>query len=142
MRTIVALMLLSTAALAADEPRLINFTAALQLPDGGDMLECTKQTEPEPGKEANFQPICTERKPITLGMVVYRALLKTKQNQSLNDAAARWRLSRRVLAGPAKLSSADVSLLVNAVHDFGGFSTEVEGQSICLLDPVYCDQEK
>jgi hypothetical protein len=145
MRTVLALLLLSTVAFAddkKDEARLINFNAVLQLPDGGDIQECSKLSEPEAGKETGFTPVCLEKKSITLGMVVYRAMLKRKPNVTLNEDMAKYRLQRLVLKGPTRLSSADVTILVNAVHEFDGFSSEVAGQSICLLDPIYCVEKK
>ena len=133
MKTVLALLLMMTLAHAADEPRLINFNAVLQLPEGGDITECLKQTE-------GANPTCLEKTGVTLGMVCYRALLKPKPNATLPEAMARWRLSQKVSKGPVQLAAQDIATLVNAIHDFAGFSTEIEGQSICLIDPVVCKE--
>jgi hypothetical protein len=138
MRVLAILAALTISAAAEDAPRLINFDAVLQVVDGGDMVECTKFTEPEPGKEKDFIPVCLEKKPVRLGMVAYRALSKSKPGQSLNDASARWRLSHKVDHGTVELSAPDVTTIINAIHEHGGFSGEVVGQSICMVDPTFC----
>lgn len=135
MKYIVALLMLSTAAYAEDKPRTIDFTTALSDPTTGEVLkECSKDSDPDP---VTKRVTCAEYKPLTLGMVAYRSLLKPKDKASLNDTAARWRLQQRVLKGPQALSAADATTLITAINEFG-FSTELAGQSMCLIDPTYC----
>jgi hypothetical protein len=123
-----------------DSVRLIDFNALLKLPDGDPITECTKDDGPNTR--------CTERKPVTLGLIAYRALQRAKPSASLNEAASRWRLSRKV-QGAVQLSSADVTTVITAIHEFsfdpqktgGGFTTEIEGQALCMLDPTYCEDK-
>lgn len=115
--------------------RLIVFTQKLTKPDGTPITECTKWSETQQ------PPACIKTEEITLGVVCYGALSRSKPGQSMTEQAARWRLSRKIYSSAVKLSKPDAAIIMNAISE-AGFPTEYSGQAYCMLDPTFCEDEK
>lgn len=136
-----AMIVASTSAFAADEAkddRLISFTQVLMKPDGSPITECTKFSAPtkeRPEKE------CEKTEEVTLGTVSYAALSRPKQGATMTEQGARWRLSRKIYSAVVKLSKPDATIIMTAISE-AGFPVEYAGQSFCMLDPTFCDDEK
>jgi hypothetical protein len=135
-------MLYPAVAFAADESakdeRLVAFTQALKRPDGSNIQECTKFSDPSKDEP---KATCVKLEDVTLGTLSYAALSRPKQGMSMKETAERWRLSRKIYNAVVKISKPDATLIMQAITE-ANFPVEYSGQAFCMLDATFCEEEK
>jgi hypothetical protein len=98
---LLAVSLLAFPALAAEK---INFTVPITDADDQVITECDDQTQPKPE--------CKTRIPVTLGMVVMRALVVPEQNMSPEESLKRGQLALKLYKAQAvEVSPEDAALI-------------------------------
>lgn len=126
-RTIVALGLLISPALADETPRKIDFSKVLVGPDG-PFKDCKKQDE-NTGK-------CLEQTGLTLGRLCLTAAAMPDKSSSLADQVAHGKLAMKLVdAREVELSVDDVKFLKDQIGKLG-YNAMAVYQAVRLLDPT------
>jgi hypothetical protein len=132
MRTLPILLacLVATAAVAADNPRKIDFTTVLLDADEAPIQECT-----DPVSLLPTDPACKSKRTITLGLVAERALVAPEQGLSPEDSLSRGVLALRVLHdNGAVLKVDELALIKKRIAAIYG--PLIVARSFPLLDPA------
>lgn len=126
---VAAIMLLATAAYAADDVRKVNFSEILADQDDQPITECADDPLPKDGRD------CHERRPVTLGMVALRALVIPEQGLSPEDSVKRGALGLSLYKATAvEVSPENVVLLKKQISKAYGPLIAVRAARI--LDPT------
>lgn len=120
MKTLIALLLLSSSALAAD------FSAIILDMDNEPILECTDA--------ARDKPECKDKRPLTLGIVAARALLMPEQNIKSEDSLKRGQLALNIYkASKLELTAEEIALIKQQIAK--NFGPLVTARTFPMLDP-------
>jgi hypothetical protein len=129
MRSLAILLLLTTAASAADG-RSINFATVITNEDGKPIIECT-----DPPTVVSTDPACKSKRDVTLGILAFRALSFPEQGVSGEDNLLRGNLALRVYkAGELQLSVEEIALIKKRIGAV--FTPVLIARCFPLLDPA------
>lgn len=128
---IVAVSLGTAAALAAEQPRKIDFSIILTDQDDQALYECVKPSLATPADSKD----CTEKRPITLGMVASRALNAGEANMDLGESVRRGQLAINVAhSSGAELTVEEIALIKKRIAAV--WSPIVTARAAAILDPA------
>ena len=130
MKTLAVVIALSlTVPVLAEEPHKINFTSVLTDQDDQAMTECADNPAPKTDAE------CKVRHPVTLGMVVLRALVMPEQGLAPEESLKRGQLALSVYkAEAAVLTAEDTALIKKQMAKV--YSPLITARAIPILDPA------
>ncbi len=130
MKFLLALLiaLMSSAAVADDAPRKIDFSQVLLDPDGKPLTECVKSDPVDRTK-------CLEEKTMTLGWASMQALNVPEQNMVYTEATKRGDLGLKVYQSHGVvLTSDEITLIKTQLAK--RYSPLVVARAVPLLDPA------
>lgn len=113
----------------AEEPRKINFTTVMLNQDDKPMLECVD--DPPPKKDE----ACKVQQPVTLGMVVMRALVMPEQGLAPDVSLKRGQLALHVYKSEdAILTAEEITTIKTQMAKI--YSPLVIARAFPILDPA------
>lgn len=129
--TIVAVLLGTAAAMAADQPRKIDFSVVLTDQDDKLLNVCIT---PGIAVDADSKD-CTEKRPMTLGFVASRALNAGEPNMDLGESIRRGQLAINVAhSSGAELTVEEIALIKKRIAAV--WSPIVTARAAAILDPA------
>lgn len=133
MRYIVPLLIALISPALAEAPRQINFTLVLAGPDNKVMKECADDPAPKKDEE------CKSWQPVTLGMIVLRAMSAPEQGLAPDVSLKRGQLGLRAYkAESLVLTSDEITIIKNQIAKT--FSPLIVAITFPMLDPATADK--
>lgn len=126
---IAVLCLASSVAIAADDPRKINFTTILLDQDNAPITECIDSPAPKDFAD------CKSKQPVTLGVISMRALVAGEQGLAQDESLKRGQLALSVYkANAVQLPAEDIALIKKQIAK--NYSPLMVLRTFQILDPA------